>query len=162
MRQHATRRRMNRRTYIYLALPLFVLLSCGRMYETMLGATGALAVGGVLAVVAWGVVWMRIYSMRSALRPEFSLLTVLPQSIYFVCRQTGSTVFENAPVWQNLYCLSWLAMAAVFILSMRRSPADGPAERREAKDAAMYLLIPIVVIFTAVNFIQYYSQLVSL
>lgn len=151
---------MNRRTYIYWAAPLFILLSCGPMLESLLGATGALAVAAVAALAAWGVVWLRLYKMER-LRPEFAVLSILPQSIYFIERYAGSHLFENAPAWQNLYALTWLGFIAVAITTVRCGVAEPPA-LSPAKDPLFLLMIPLICLYAGCTFIPYYSAISSL
>lgn len=150
---------MPRRTYIYLALPLFVLLSCGQMLEAWLGATGALLVATLLILLAWGVVWLRFYSMKY--RPEFAVLSVLPQGIYFVSRYAGTHCFEESPALQNLYALTWLGFAGVSIMSMRSSSAEKGALPAR-KDPVFLLMAPLILLYSASTFTQYYSTLSSL
>ena len=75
---------MKRLNFIYSAVPLFVLLSCGPLLTGLLGTTAVmLAVVFLFIVFAWGVVWMRLYT-GGRLRPEFGILSVLPHSIYYL------------------------------------------------------------------------------
>lgn len=145
---------MDRRTYIYWAFPLFVLLSCGHMLCTALGELGGFIVGVVAILVAWGVVWLRLYSSK-LMRPEFAVLSVLPFALYFICRYMGSALFQESPVWQNLYALTWLGFVIVGLISMRR----GAMEISQAKDSTYYFLVPLILIYSAFTFFQYYNTL---
>ncbi len=68
-------------------------------------------------LLTWGIVWLRLYS-TAVLRPEFAVLSILPQSIYFVAKGTGTELLHE-PVWQNLYVICWIAFAMVIILSLK-------------------------------------------
>lgn len=153
---------MERRTYIYWALPLFVFLSCGQLLCDTLGTPGALIVAGLAILVAWGVVWMRLYGMLSAVRPEFAVLSVLPHGIYFVSRYFGTQVFSQSPAWQNLYALTWLGFAGVGIASVRSGAKDNAAMRQSKKDPAFFLLTLMILFYSIVTFTQYYTTLISL
>lgn len=146
---------MERRTYIYLATPLFILLSCGTAMESMLGATGALAAASVLSIVAWGVVWMRLYKMQR-LRPEFAVLSILPLIIYYIDRYSETHLFADSPSWQNLYALTWVGFIWVAIASMRQGVCDTPA-RPLGKDPVFLLMMPLTLLYAASTFINYYT-----
>lgn len=154
---------MDRRKYIYLATPLFVLLSCGRLLEELLGTAGALAVAGVAAVIAWGLVWLRLYKQRR-LRPEFAVLSILPQSIYFIDKQVNSQLFTDSPAWQNLYALTWLGFVVVGIASIRPITGDTPAPgaSRLLRDPVFVLMTPLICLYALVTFTQYYTTLSSI
>ena len=150
---------MDRRTYIYWATPLFVLLSCGPMLESLLGPLGALIVAGVLIVIAWGVVWLRLYKSQR-LRPECAVLTILPHSLYFIDCQASTHLFAHSPAWQNLYALTWLGFAGVGIASMR--PGMGEVGRPWRQDPVFLLMSALILLYTGSTFIQYYTALTSL
>lgn len=152
---------MNRRTYIYLAVPLFVLLSCGQMFINTLGITWASLLAYVFIIAAWGVVWMRLYSTK-LLRPEFAMLTILPHSIYFISKQVDTHIFEQEPMWQNLYMLTWIAFAWVSIRSIRSTGIDTPRLQPMRKDPIFLLLVPLILLYTVSTFVQYYTALTSL
>ncbi|MBR3694956.1 MAG: hypothetical protein IKL98_01815 [Akkermansia sp.] len=109
---------MNRLKYIYWLTPLMILLSCGRMLTGMLG-TGGLMAAVIVPVIllTWGIVWLRLFS-TAVLRPEFAILTILPQSTYFAVKATGTELLHQ-PIWQNIYLISWVAFAVVIILSLK-------------------------------------------
>lgn len=150
---------MTRRTYIYLALPLFVLLSCGQLMCNTLGLTGALVAAAALMVVAWGVVWLRLYGLKY--RPELAVLSILPHGIYFVSRYIGTHLFEESPALQNLYALTWVGFAGVAIAGMRSGASDAtPLPAR--KDPVFLLMAPLILLYSISAFTQYYSTLTSL
>ncbi|MBR5887388.1 MAG: hypothetical protein IKZ07_04170 [Akkermansia sp.] len=134
---------MKRTDYIYWGVPLFVLLSCGSLLTGLLG-TGLLMLGVVftLIVIAWGVVWMRLYS-GGRLRPEFAILTVLPHSAYYLATYFDSKVFTDAS-WQNVYGFSWLAFVGVILISLRPGKADEKRER--VKKDSIFILMAILTI----------------
>ena len=144
---------MDRRTYIYWALPLFVLLSCGKLLGTTIGSLGALVVAGILMIVAWGVVWLRLYRSH-VLRPEFAILSILPYAIYYIYRYSGSTIMQESPVYQNLYALTWLGFVGTVTAGMRQESI-----RTIREDNVFLFMAPIILLYTACTFIQYYSQI---
>lgn len=109
---------MNRLKYLYWITPLMILLSCGRMLTDILGTGWVLAVVMIpLILLTWGIVWLRLYGAR-ILRPEFAILSILPQSIYFAAKSTGTELLYQ-PILQNLYVLAWVGFAIVMILSLK-------------------------------------------
>ena len=144
---------MNRLPYIYVAIPLFVLLSCGDVLRSVAGSAMIVAVGA-LCVVAWGVVWLRLYK-RQILRAEFSLLSILPYCIYYIAEQTGSRLFADSPTWSNLYALSWLGFIVVGIASVRPDAVGVPA----LKDPVFLLMTPLIILYAVSNFLQTYPTL---
>lgn len=144
---------MNRLPYIYVAIPLFVLLSCGDVLRSVAGSAMIVAVGA-LCVVAWGVVWLRLYK-RQILRAEFSLLSILPYCVYYIAEQTGSRLFADSPTWGNLYALSWLGFIVVGIASVRPDAVGVPA----LKDPVFLLMTPLIILYAVSNFLQTYPTL---
>ncbi len=148
---------MTRRLYIYWALPLFTLLSCGTTFVYKLGNMPALILGMLLALPAWGLVWVRLYS-SGRLRPEFAVLSVLPQLIFFLLMYSGQTGAEGAfaaPMWQNLYFLSSLAAMAVQIVSLLPGPQD--ERRRPSQDPPFIFLTVLVIANGFFSWVQYAS-----
>ena len=154
---------MTRRTYIYWALPLFALLSCGPMLGSgAVGSLGVLLAASVAILVAWGVMWLRLYGLFPNSRPEFAVLGVLPHAIYYASRYFGIQAFAQSPAWQNLYALTWLGFAGVGIVSMRQGVRDGAPRLRTSQDAVFLLMIPIILLYSASTFTAYYTQLTAL
>lgn len=154
---------MDRRHYIYWATPLFILLSCGQAMVAMLGATGALIAGGAAAAAAWGVVWLRLYRQRR-LRPEFAVLSILPQVIYLVDCKLEHPLAEEGPMWQNLYALTWIAAAAVLIASVRPAAGDTASAvlPRLTADPIFLLMTPLICLYSGATFVQYYTSLFTI
>lgn len=142
---------MERRKYIYSAIPLFVLLSCGQGMEALLGSLGALIVGSIAVLAAWGVMWMRLYG--KGMRPEYAVLSILPHSIYFISRYVDAQCFEQSPACQNLYALTWLGFAGVSIASVKEPHLAA------TKDPVFLLLIPLILFYSFSTFSQYYTAL---
>lgn len=137
---------MKRLNYIYTAVPLFVLLSCGSLITGLLGTSALmLAVVSLFIIAAWGVVWVRLYT-GCRLRPEFAILSILPHSIYYLSRFLDSKLFTD-PTWQNIYGLSWLAFIVVMLISLRPGRADEKHERM-AKDRT-FIMMAILTLFYA-------------
>ncbi len=151
---------MKRLNYIYAAIPLFVLLSCGPLLTGLLGTSALmLAVVFLFIIVAWGVVWMRLYT-GCRLRPEFAILSVLPHSIYCLTLFFGSTLFR-APVWQNVYGFTWLAFIVVMLISLRPGRADEKHERM-AKDRTFILMSILTVFYAWSTMATFASQLFNM
>ncbi len=150
---------MTRRTYIYCAIPLFTLLGCGASFVHMLGSTAALILGALLAVPAWGLVWARLYA-TGRLRPEFAVLSVLPQLAFFLLVYTGQTGEQSAfmaPLWQNIYFLLTLAAMAVQIISLRPGLREAPA--RPMQDPPFVFLTILILANGFISWVQYASVL---
>ncbi len=150
---------MTRRTYIYCAIPLFTLLSCGASLVQMLGPMLALFIGLLLGTTAWGFVWARFYASR-CYRPEFAILGVLPQLIFFALMYAGQTGAEGAfaaPMWQNIYFLLFLASMVVQILSLRPGSQDEP--RRPSQDPPFIFLSVLIIANGFFSWVQYATVL---
>ncbi len=150
---------MKRINYIYCAVPLFTLLGCGASFVQLLGSTVALVLGMVLALPAWGLVWVRLYE-SGRLRPEFAVLSVLPQLIFFALMFAGQTGAEGAfasPAWQNLYFILILAAMWVQMVSLRPGPQD--EQRRPAQDPPFIFLCVLVLANGLLSWAQYASLL---
>ena len=90
---------MKRLHFIYYAAPLTVALNT---LPGMLGGIWRVVVTVVLALVLWGVVWVRLFTNKK-LRPEFSILSILPPCCYYLM-SVLSPEFRNiftSPGWQN-------------------------------------------------------------
>lgn len=148
---------MKRQTYIYWFLPLFVFLSCGNTLAGLMGSGWALAVASPVIILAWAVVWLRLYYSR-LLRPEAAVLAVLPHSIYFMARFMGTDFFTHA-AGQNLYALAWLAFVFVAIASMRLSPADVQKRVKWSRDAVFILMCLVTVAYAMGAMASYASIL---
>ena len=121
-----------------------------------MGSVGALIVAGILIIISWGVVWLRLGYM--GLRPEFAVLSILPQAIYFVEQQTHSGLFVDSVFWQNMYALIWMGFAGVSLVTVRLCAADG-AKRSLFRDPVYLLISLLIVIYTISTFGQYYPTL---
>ena len=144
---------MNRRLYIYLAVPIFVLLGSGAFLESVFG-NAVLVVSSMLVVVAWGLVWLRSYR-----RDELAVLTVLPFAVYYVVHQTGSPVFSTYPFWANVYALSWAGFAAVAVYSVLPDKEVDNRVLSWKRDPVFLLLLPLIVLFSISSFVNYYTAL---
>ncbi|MBR5894370.1 MAG: hypothetical protein IKZ13_02365 [Akkermansia sp.] len=148
---------MKRLNYIYRAVPLFVLLSCGPMLTGLLGTSGLmLAVVFLLILIAWGVVWVRLYT-GGRLRPEFAILSVLPHSVYYLCRFFESSVLTDK-IWQNIYGFTWLAFIFVMLISLRPGKADEKRER-VSRDRVFILMAILTVVYAWSTMASFASQL---
>ncbi|MBQ8480737.1 MAG: hypothetical protein IJ503_10200 [Akkermansia sp.] len=148
---------MKRLNFIYSAVPLFVLLSCGPLLVGLLGASALmLAVVSLLIIIAWGVVWMRLYT-GGRLRPEFGILSVLPHSIYYLSVYTQTKVFTD-PTWQNIYGLSWLAFVGVMLIALRPGRPD-ENHSRMAKDRTFIMMAILTIAYAWSTMASFASQL---
>ena len=148
---------MNRLKYIYLSVPLLVLLSCGPLLTGLLGTGWALAsVITPVILLTWGIVWMRLYSTGKA-RPEFAILSILPFAVYYLEKAEISNILVE-PAWQNLYAIMWIAFAVIYIISLR----PGHKEDKQlpaAKDQIFLMLCILTVIFSAYSFLNFAAEL---
>ena len=148
---------MNRLKYIYLSIPLLVLLSCGPLLTGLLGTGWALAsVITPVILLTWGIVWMRLYSTGKA-RPEFAILSILPFAVYYLEKAEISNILVE-PAWQNLYAIMWIAFAVIYIISLR----PGHKEDKQlpaAKDQIFLMLCILTVIFSAYSFLNFAAEL---
>lgn len=149
---------MNRRTYIYAALPLFLLLGSGDLLVNKAGEVAALCIAILLILLAWGLVWVRLYQTKR-LRPEAAVLTILPQGAYFTACYGQSQLFTS-PTWQNLYALSWLAFAAVIIMSLLPSTADRSA-KKPSHDGVFILMTIVTLGYTFTTMATYLTTLIE-
>lgn len=135
---------MQRTAYIYRIIPLMVVLSCGELLNGLLGNIGALIAGLIVVVVTWAIVWLRLYGMRR-LRPEFAVLTVLPQAMYFGLKacEPGLIAPHLMPACRNLYFLVWLAAIGVIIFSLRPGYHD---DRHPIAQDPMFIMMSIITV----------------
>lgn len=111
---------MSRRAYIYALLPTLMLLNSGASLSGMMGSTAALILGAVLGLVCWMLVWRRLYASHSKLRPEFSILAILPQEIFYTLNVAGADA--TAPfadgIWPGVNLLLWCASVWIILCSL--------------------------------------------
>lgn len=152
---------MQRTTYIYRLVPLMVVLSCGRLIEGLLGSLGALVTGLAVAVAAWALVWLRLFGMRR-LRPEFAVLAILPQSLYFILKFVDKETLTPflAPAWQNMYFVAWLVAVGTIIFSMRPGYHD---DRRPVSRDPLFIMMTIITIaYGASTWANYAADIFSI
>ena len=113
---------MKRLHFIYFAAPLTVALNT---LPGMLCGLWSIVVTATLAVLLWGVVWMRLFTNKK-LRPEFAIISVLPADSYYIMGQTSPAYREvfSSPGWQNLNFFLWLAAIAVVIRALLPTPQE--------------------------------------
>lgn len=137
---------MKRLTYIYLSAPLALALNnvpqlCGA-WQWQLVCAAALAVG------LWAVVWLRLYENKR-LRPEFSMLAVLPQAAFyglFNLKHFAPAAAEplvTSPFWSNMYFFLWCGACVAGIRALLGGPSE---EKRPAKNDPLFLLMSILTI----------------
>ena len=150
---------MNRRTYIYLMVPAVMLLNAGPTISSFCGASAALIIGAVLALALWTLVWLRLYGMGGrALRPEFAILAVVPQVVFYVLNSLGPEYAEpylGAP-YQTFYLLLWLAGLWVCLASLAPAPKEEPQPL--GRDAVR-LVVSAFLIFFALSGWSYCTAL---
>lgn len=148
---------MKRLTFIYSAVPLFVLLSCGPLLTGLLGTSALmLVIVFLVIIIAWGVVWMRLYT-GGRLRPEFGILSVLPHSIYYLSVFFQTKAFTD-PTWQNIYGFSWLAFVGVMLIALRPGRAD-ENHTRIAKDRTFIMMAILTMAYAWSTMASFASQL---
>ncbi len=127
----------------------------------ILGGLGALIVGMIVVLITWGVVWMRLYGMRR-LRPEFAVLSILPQAIYYVVKYIGEKSLEPffTPAVQNLYFLTWVAAMGVIIFTLRPGYHD---DRLPVRHDPMFIMMSILTIaYGITTWANYAGELFSI
>ena len=100
---------MKRLNYICCSCPLLLALD---VLPPFCGAAWGLLPAAAAALALWAVVWVRLYAGKR-LRPEFSLLCVLPQMLYYALHylqqsDPAAAAEFSGSVWQNLYFVAWL------------------------------------------------------
>ena len=148
---------MNRLKYIYWLAVLMILLSCGRMLTDFLG-TGWLLwlIVAPIILMTWGVVWIRLFGLNN-MRPEFAILTIMPQSIYFMAK-SADTELMHQPVWQNVYVVLWVLFCIIIIMSLRpehKSDKKMPL----AKDQIFIMMSILTVIYAVTTMASYAAEI---
>jgi hypothetical protein len=113
---------MKRLHFIYFAAPLTVALNT---LPGMLCGLWSIIVTATLAVLLWGVVWMRLFTNKK-LRQEFAIISVLPAASYYIMGQTSPAYREvfSSPGWQNFNFFLWLAAIAVVFRALLPTPQE--------------------------------------
>lgn len=138
---------MKRLPFIYWACPLTLALDTLPRFFSPLWT---LVTAGALAVALWAAVWVRLYTTKR-LRPEFSLLCVLPQTLGYALHYLQQSAPEEAaayatPFWQNLHMVLWLGLIWVGINTIKPDEAGKKAWRDPVT-----LFMSIILIFYAVT-----------
>ena len=134
-----------------------VLLSCGSMLTACLG-TGWLMWLVVIPIIlmTWGVVWIRLFGLNN-MRPEFAILTIIPQSIYFIAKSSGSEMMQQ-PAWQNLYAILWIVFCIIIIKSLR--PEHKTDKKMPlVKDQTFIMMSILTVIYAFTTWVSYASEI---
>ena len=109
-----------------------------------------------IILLTWGVVWMRLFGLNN-MRPEFAILTVIPQSIYFMVKSSGSEIMLQ-PVWQNLYFILWVLFCIIIIMSLR--PGHKSDEKMPVvKDQTFIMMSILTVIYAFTTWLSYASEI---
>ncbi len=106
-------------------------------------------------LVVWGAVWARL--CRLNMRPEFAVLSILPQFVFFISQYMQTTLFNETPFWGTLYALFWTGCLGVLITTA----LPDTRETTPWRDPVFLLLIPLTVLFTVSGFLQYYPYFSS-
>ena len=125
-----------------------ILLSCGRMLTDFLG-TGWLLwlIVAPIILMTWGVVWIRLFGLNN-MRPEFAILTIMPQSIYFMAK-SADTELMHQPVWQNVYVVLWVLFCIIII--MKKMPLS--------KDQIFIMMSILTVIYAVTTMASYAAEI---
>lgn len=133
---------MKRLPYIYFAAPLALALN---NVPLLLSGAWQLVAAAALSVGLWATAWLRLYTNRR-LRPEFSLLAVLPQMSFYGLRALQQSAPEAAapfaaPFWANLYFFLWCGVCFVGLRALLTAPGeDAPPAKRDPLFLFMSLL----------------------
>lgn len=135
---------MKRLTYIYCSAP--AALALNNVPQLLGSVAGQLMAASALVVGLWAVVWLRLYTNKR-LRPEFSLLAVLPQSAFYGLRTLqrvspeAAEPFTTSPFWGNLYFFLWVG---AFIVAFRALLPAPDEEAPSAKNDPLLILMSIL------------------
>lgn len=140
----------NRFTYICSILPAVFLLN---NLPGFFHGYWSLIVAGALALLVWVLVWLRLYSTGS-LRPEFAILTIVPQMAVYSLLNAGTEAINyfNTTVYQYIYTLLWIAAAFVGIRSMRAGTWEKPKGKKDSVYVMMSILTAIYCFFCCASF----------
>ncbi|MBR5194547.1 MAG: hypothetical protein IKW48_00235 [Akkermansia sp.] len=134
---------MKRLHFIYYAAPLTVALNT---LPGMLGGIWRVVVTVVLALVLWGVVWVRLFTNKK-LRPEFAILSILPPCCYYLM-SVLSPEFRNiftSPGWQNFNFFLWLVSIFISIRALLPTPKEH--QGRLATDSVLIFMSIITTVY---------------
>ena len=111
---------MKQRNYFYTLAILWSLLSCAPSLKQTLNPILWLILVSVCILAVWVITWLRLYTSQR-MRPEFAILTVFPFLIYLYLIYIGQSLIEQmqAPLWGNLYFLTWLVAAFISSNSLK-------------------------------------------
>lgn len=134
---------MKRLSFIYFAAPLTVALNT---LPGMLDGVWRVVVAVVLALVLWGVVWMRCFTNKKV-RPEFAVLAVVPATSYHLLRAAGPEYLAafSTPGWQNFNFILWLAAIVVTIRALLPTPEE--YKGRMASDSVLIFMSIITTMY---------------
>lgn len=134
---------MTRLKFIYLAAPLTVALNA---LPGFLDGVWRIAAASILALALWAVVWMRVY-FTGKLRPEYTVLVILPAVAYHVIQSVGEDIISvfNTPGWQNFNFFLWLAAIVVTIRALL--PAAQEFGGRLATDSVFIFMSIITTVY---------------
>ncbi|MDO5449765.1 MAG: hypothetical protein Q4F30_02635 [Akkermansia sp.] len=142
---------MKRLPYIYWGIPAaFVLtLLVGGVSGGLLHPAPALGLASVAALVLWGATWLRLYGTQK-LRPEFSVLAVVPQMVYYAMHAAGPEVLEQlkGDAYQNFYALLWLAAGFTLMRALLPGPQDEVAGKRDGVFIFMSIILVLYVVYS--------------
>ncbi len=143
---------MSRKTYMYWVLPLFTLLSCIPLYFSLLGTLAAVIISACLLLLAWGVVWMRLYMTQLA-RAEFSILAVFPMGFFTYLRAVPETrEMLQGVMWSNFYFFAWIGAFYIAFVSFRATHQEQPPKGE--RDAARIMLTSMCALFCLITWVQ--------
>lgn len=140
----------NRFTYICSILPaVFLLNNLPGFFHGYV----SLIVAGALALAVWVLVWLRLYSTKS-LRPEFAILTIVPQMAVYSLIQGGSDIINcfNTTTYQYIYTFLWIAAAFVGIRSMKAGAWEKPKGKKDSVYVMMSILTAVYCFFCCALF----------
>ncbi len=139
---------MSRNTYICTLLPSLMLLNSGATLSSIMGAASTSVLGVVLGLVVWMLVWRRLYGARgrTLLRPEFSLLAILPQEAFFALNYCGPEAAEPFAegIWPGINLLLWCASVWIILASL--SPRLDGSSRSGWRDPASLIASAFVLL----------------
>ncbi len=134
---------MSRKSYFYCLIILGTFLNICMGSKDAVGETAWMIINTLLIIIAWGCVWMRLFT-SAKLRPELSILTILPSALYVYFMTVGKPMLSYYSEFFNL--LAWAVAALVLIVSIR--PTHQEKKQQEGSDYAGTILMVLTILYS--------------
>ncbi len=134
---------MTRKTYFYCLIIIGTFLNISMGIKDDVGEVLWLIINALLIVVAWGCVWMRLFN-SGKLRPELSILSILPSALYVYFMSIGKPMLVYYTELFNL--VAWAVAALVLVVSIR--PTLQEKKKQEGNDYAGTILVVLTLLYS--------------